>query len=811
MKKNVVLKCFCMVFLLIVFFSAFNVANAATLKFKDTIYRFHDASWTASNNILTTIMWMDKDVCYCLDYARAVSKKSSSYKVKNKSVSAKLQYVVMNGYPVKDLGLGNEDMNYAATQLAVWYFSDTNNGAKFSLNNLRANSGYSNYANKTISKAKELISAANKNGNSYTVPTPSMSIDSSSATKKVDGDYILIGPYKAKVKNGDSKSIKVEFSGTVPKSAKIVDKNGKAKSSFSNSEAVYVKISASETKGSAKLKFSASSKAYTASVYSTNEGPYTTGPTGKKVYYQDQLVIKPTTKSLSKSVSFSWEPTTGQIKLTKKGDDGKALAGVKFALYDSKNKLVATKTTNSEGIIVFSNLKPGTYYLVEKSTVSGYVLDSRKINVVVKSNKNSETTVTNKRISAALKIVKVDDLDGSPVKGAVFEILNSKNKVIQTIVTDSSGVATTGNLEYGKYYYREKSVPNGYILDTKKYSFEINSTKVIEKKVINKVKEGSITVRKLDGKDNKTPLKGAKFEVYDSEGKVIGTLTTNSKGEATIKNLKLGAYSIKEIKAPKGYKLDDRVYDLTLGLTNIDMVKTVYNFQEEVKVGSLKIVKVDEETNSPIEGVKFELYDSHNNLLDTLITDKDGIIFVEKLPVGNYYYKEVEAPGDYIVVDTLKSFSITETNLEYVTTIKNKKADKPKEEPEPVYGSLEVLKVGDISEEPLQGVKFELYNSDGDVIGTLITGADGKAKCSNLPVGSYTLKEVETVEGYTMTTEYVDFEITEGNLDVSLKVVNMKDRLVQTGDFFSTDMLIVLSVSVICTVVFFILKRGSLA
>lgn len=123
MKRNVVFKSFLAMFLIVIVSGFVNVASAATLKFKDTIYRFHDKSWSAYNNILTTIMWMDNDVCYCLDYSRAVSPNSSSYKTKNVSVPAKLKYVVMNGYPNKDLGLGNDDMNYAATQLAVWYFS----------------------------------------------------------------------------------------------------------------------------------------------------------------------------------------------------------------------------------------------------------------------------------------------------------------------------------------------------------------------------------------------------------------------------------------------------------------------------------------------------------------------------------------------------------------------------------------------------------------------------------------------------------------------------------------------------------------
>ena len=152
----------------------------------------------------------------------------------------------------------------------------------------------------------------------------------------------------------------------------------------------------------------------------------------------------------------------------------------------------------------------------------------------------------------------------------------------------------------------------------------------------------------------------------------------------------------------------------------------------------------------------------------------------------------------------MKIFSLSEENPDFEITVKNDKSVE-------VLGSLEILKIGDTSDEPLQGVKFELYDADGNKVGLLVTGADGKAKCSNLKLGKYTLKEIETAEGYRMTTEYVEFEVTEENLDVALTVVNMKDRLVQTGDFFSTNMLIVINVTVICTAVFIILKRRSVA
>lgn len=797
MKNKIFIKFLFIVFIITII-SLNGIVSAATLKFKDTVCRFHDKSWSADNNILTTIMYMDKDVCYCLDYARAVSKNSSSYKVQSRTVSSKLQYVVMNGYPSKDLGLGSDDVNYAATQLAVWYFSDSTNGVPFYLENLVANSGYQSYASSSISGAKKLIAAANKYGNSYTIPTPSLTVDSSSATSKVDGSTIKIGPYRAVIKNSSTNSANVALSGA-PSGAKIVDKSGNSKSSFSNSEDIYV-IVPSSTSGSAKLKFSLNSTNYVAKIYSTNEGPYTVSYNGKNVYYQDQLVMIPQTAELSKNVNLSWENAKGNLTVTKKGSDGVLLAGVKFALYDSKNNLISTKQTNQEGIISFSNLDPGNYYLLEKSTATGYIKSSEKINVKITAGKPTETTVINKKIQSAIKITKVDDVDGSPIKGAVFEILNSKGKVVSTITTDKNGVATSDDLEYGTYYYREKSVPTAYIIDKTKYEFSITGSNIVEKKVVNKVKEGSITIKKLDGEKKEVPLKGAKFEVYDADGNLIEKLTTNKNGEASIKNLKLGAYTIKEVEAPKGYKLDSKVYDLTITPANIDIVKTIYNFKEEVKKGSLKIIKIDGQTSEPIAGVKFELYDSNNNLLDTMITDNEGIIYVENLPVGNYYYREIEAPGDYIVDDTLKIFSISEENLEFVITIKN-----DKEEIE-MFGSLEVLKVGE-SDEPLQGVKFELYSESGEMVGTLITGYDGKANCSNLKIGKYTLKEVETLEGYRMSTEYIDFEITEASLEASVKVVNMRDRLIQTGDFFSTNMLIVINVTVICTVVFFILKK----
>ncbi|WP_419895340.1 SpaA isopeptide-forming pilin-related protein [Macrococcus psychrotolerans] len=168
---------------------------------------------------------------------------------------------------------------------------------------------------------------------------------------------------------------------------------------------------------------------------------------------------------------------------------------------------------------------------------------------------------------------KIDDNE-KPLQGAVFELKDvSGNTLSRT--SSSSGQVLFDNLKKGRYSLTEKSAPNGFIKDSKVYTVVIASngeiridnvlyTDTNKFKIINKKLLGSIEVIKHKTGNENELLPGAKFELRNSTGNLIGTLTTGTDGKVLFKALPLGNYTLKEVQAPKNYQLNSEPINITV-------------------------------------------------------------------------------------------------------------------------------------------------------------------------------------------------------------------------------------------------------
>ena len=174
------------------------------------------------------------------------------------------------------------------------------------------------------------------------------------------------------------------------------------------------------------------------------------------------------------TASVSFELSTGEIKVTKKSSDGILLKGAVFELLSSAGSVLATKTTGSDGVVLFADLTPGTYTVREKSAPEGYALSAPSSSgVTVAAGTITNVSFTNDRITGRIRVVKTDSLTGKPLAGAVFSVTRlsgpaSDNaadigRVVATITTNAQGIAETGLLPWGKYSVTETGVPNGYL------------------------------------------------------------------------------------------------------------------------------------------------------------------------------------------------------------------------------------------------------------------------------------------------------------------------------------------------------------
>ena len=219
---------------------------------------------------------------------------------------------------------------------------------------------------------------------------------------------------------------------------------------------------------------------------------------------------------------------------------------------------------------LFTNLKPGKYSVKEIFVPKPYLIDSSVKKINVKENDTAEVTFTNKMPTGKFELKKTRE-DGKILEGAKFRIWSDGNDLEgnkidfdKTFTTNERGLINISNLKLGEYKYQEIEAPKGYLLDNKvrtfTLSYENNKTSIVTStgSVVNKMPRGEFELVK-EGTD-KSKLKGAQYKIWsvgkDLEGNEIGfdkVFTTDENGRISVKDLKLGKYKFKEVKAPKGY------------------------------------------------------------------------------------------------------------------------------------------------------------------------------------------------------------------------------------------------------------------
>ncbi|MEH7422498.1 MSCRAMM family protein [Bacillus thuringiensis] len=194
-----------------------------------------------------------------------------------------------------------------------------------------------------------------------------------------------------------------------------------------------------------------------------------------------------------------------------------------------------------------------------------------------------------------------------------------------------------------------------------------------------------------------------------------------------------------------------------------------FNWQHWNKpsTGKVKIKKVDSNNdNKKLVGAKFHIEDSNKKVVGELVTNEEGEAISKDLPIGNYILVEIEAPKDY---ELLKEKITVKIEKDAVVEIKigNKKLPDP-------MGKMKLVKV-DISDKnkKLAGAKFHIEDSKGKIVGELVTNEEGEVISKDLPIGNYTLVEVEAPKGYELLKEKITVKV-EKDAVVEIKIGNKK-------------------------------------
>lgn len=469
--------------------------------------------------------------------------------------------------------------------------------------------------------------------------------------------------------------------------------------------------------------------------------------------------------------------------------------------YYAADELVGSITTDGNGIAQMDNLPLGRYYIVEKETAHGYVLDNepRYVDLTYRDQDTPLVTYSadwqNARQRVQVEVLKKEKDSDKVLSGAIFglyaadDIVSSKGKVllakdtlIELKTTDEDGkIQFVADLPVdSRYYIKELAAPDGYVTDQEpqEFTFEYqgSGTSVAEYAFTFEDEQTTVELSKADLTDKKE-LPGASLKVIDENGNTVDEWV--SKEEAhIIKGLIVGKkYKMTETKPADGYVTAESI-EFT-----VENTKEVQKHQMLDDVTKVEISKKDITDSSEVPGAKLIILDKDGKKVESW-TSTDKPHMVEKLPVGEYTLREEQAPDGYLIAEDVK-FTVKDTGK--VQKVKMKDAHP--------YGKLVIKKTDSTSKAALSGAEFELREKEsGKVVEKLVTDKTGTATSGKIPIATYKNGKVEkTVEyilvetkapnGYELSSkkEEIRFEYKDGKTKVIEIVKEIKNTKSPSG------------------------------
>lgn len=465
------------------------------------------------------------------------------------------------------------------------------------------------------------------------------------------------------------------------------------------------------------------------------------------------------------------------------------IAGAKVELYDARGELVDTAVTDKNGAYSFEGLQiPTDHATLPQYSLKVYNPDTAKYSRFVAAtndmrftadNKGNETASvadvnTGSKFANALNVgltsstsvkVKKNWADKNAQKkpitvklladGKEAKDLDGKAVPAVTLSEDGAWAGEFNNLvinnaqtDKAVKYTVEEQTPSGFVS-------AVTGSQKDGYTVTNTIIRGNIVVHKVSADKDDAPLAGAKFELRSGDS-VIASAVTGKDGKATFKGVEFGSYTIVETAAPEGYVLNVKPLDVSVKENG----KTVDAGTVSNKLirGTVKIAKQDADSKKPLAGAKFELR-SGDKVVDEATTDEDGVATFEKVAFGSYTVVETAAPEGYVLNDEAHE-AVIATDGETVDAgvVLNQK----------IRGSIIALKKDAKSGKVLAGAQFEIRDTQGNVVRTVVSNDKGEVVANDVMYGEYILVETKAPQGYKLDDTPHKFEIRKNLEEVDL-------------------------------------------
>lgn len=494
----------------------------------------------------------------------------------------------------------------------------------------------------------------------------------------------------------------------------------------------------------------------------------------------------------NKSLTFENVPLNAIVVHKTDSVTGEALGGATFQLRylggtsGTGGTMIGQKVTGSNGMAIWTGLKPGSYIVEEVDPADGYsIIQSSETVYLADNGEQSVITVRFENMpDGNLLIRKVCATNPSEtLPDAEFKITYADG----TLIGDSNGIYRTdengeiliSGLQPGKsVVVTETQAPPGYLIDTQAQTVQIKEGRTVSLNFKNQPK-GELIIQKRDSATGQ-PLAGAQFRVTTAAGCEVGLdgvigdstltqngiFTTDSSGEIRITNLAPGAYVLTEIKAPHGYVMDAPSTNVVIGEGGDTQTVVITNTPK----GGLVINKLDSVTHEPLEGVEFTITEADGTVVDDnggmtssmglYRTDENGQIMIDGL-VGTFLVTETKTIEGYTIHEETRTQTVViNPNDTQIITVYN----------DPI-GGVEIIKVNaDDTRERIPNTTFEIRRMDDALVDTVTTDKNGRVFLA-LENGSYYAVETESAEGFKLDDTPHYFEVKNGETTV-LQVEN---------------------------------------
>lgn len=324
-------------------------------------------------------------------------------------------------------------------------------------------------------------------------------------------------------------------------------------------------------------------------------------------------------------------------------------------------------------------------------------------------------------------------------------------------VSDKTGI------HYPSHLYR-----NGNVSDQSMYIVKSLPLEDAVKMIVNylPIVTADLNVKKFN-EDKSEVLPDTVFGLYDEYMSLLKSETTDSDGIATFKELVPGTYYVHEETAPEGYILDDTFFEVV-----VDGNGFIEKLEDNTLIVTDKTTKVvlsktDVTTSEPVPGAEITVKNASDEVVYKGITEDDGTITINALPVGEYTFTETIAPDGYIASSETYSFTIKEDGSVSGTT---DFTNRPTE--------VAITKTDFTTSKPVPGAEITVKNSNNKIVFSDVTDENGQIKLTYLPVGKYTFEETQAPEGYEKLTQTFSFEIlSDGSIKGDTNITNKPTKV----------------------------------